>query len=173
MTQLIPQLVARHSFVFWSIPLFYLNCCYLCFVKPVWAVISTFTFKWRPREEIYGEEEPQGTIKEPWQQRRCNFVTYTSLALTPHLRAVSLPFLLDPGVAFQVGDNITVGSAISSMLIIHLEEPALHFHVVQDELAESMEQLQSRDTKILRTVTTPKCSSDFQFPNIWGLTFIF
>lgn len=81
----------------------------------------------------------------------CSFVTHVRPLLPPDLRAVFLTLLLDPVVAFQMRGNVAVGSAISSSFVIHFEQPALHLHVVKNELAENANQLWSNDTEIVCT----------------------
>lgn len=41
-------------------------------------------------------------------------------------------------------DNVATGSAISSTFIIHFKQPTLHFHVVNDQLAENTNHLWSK-----------------------------
>lgn len=96
--------------------------------------------------------------------------------LTPYLSAVFLTFLQNPGVAFQMQDNITVGSAISSRFIIHFEQPAPHFHVVNDQLTENTDHLWSRylvpwQYQIVPSFTLPflKC---LDLKSIYGFCFL-
>lgn len=78
-------------------------------------------------------------------------------------------------------DNITEGSAVSSGFVIHFEQPALHFHVVHNQLAESTDQLWSTqphkellycDNVNWSLLSTP-CSQTFGnvFPN-YGFCFL-
>lgn len=136
------------------------------------SVISTLTdvLKWKLREKIYREgrtpveyEEVMTTNKTP-----CSFTTYACPLLTPSLSAVSLTFLLNPLVAFQMRNNITIGSAISSRFVIHFKQPTPHLHVFNDQLAEDTNHLWSNDIKILHYDNIKLfLNSDFQFLDIW------
>lgn len=101
---------------------------------------------------------PSSLGRSQTDQKPCSFITYMCPLLTPYLSAVFLTFLQNPVVAFQMQDNITVGSAISSRFIIHFKQPAPHFHVVNDQLTENTDHLWSKDTKIFGTMTISNCS---------------
>lgn len=64
--------------------------------------------------------------------------------LLPGLRAVSPVLLLDPRIAFEVGGDITAGSAVPPKVVIHFENPALHFRVVDDQLAQDFKHLRPK-----------------------------
>lgn len=160
--QIIPQLDIRHLLTHWDFFFFliWITVTYY-FVQAALDSVTPmliYVFKQKLREKTCCEEQPQQPRKEPGHQISCSFITYMCPLLTPYLSAVFLTFLQNPVVAFQMQDNITVGSAISSRFIIHFKQPAPHFHVVNDQLTENTDHLWSKDTKIFGTMTISNCS---------------